>query len=340
MQICQNHSLRAHNTFGLDATCACFAEYDSLDELRQLVAAYQNNELPTPLFHIGAGSNLLFAGHFPGTLLHSGIRGIEVVEETPDWVVLRVGAAENFDDLVAETLRRGFYGLEHLSLIPGEVGAAAVQNIGAYGSEIEQYIDSVEGYQVNGKTYRYTHEQCGYGYRTSVFKTLLKERFFVTYVYMRLSRHFTPNLSYKALKTLVLEAGLDETSITADDIRRLVIHTRKEKLPMPETTGSAGSFFMNPVVKPEVFEALQQAYPDIPHYSVARGEKIPAAWLIEQTGWRGKSKGRAGVWPKQALVLVNLGGATGKEIIALSQAIQHDVYEKFGIMLQPEVNIL
>lgn len=340
MRISRDYSLLAHNTFGIDVQCACFAEYDNADELRELLHAYMNNELPLPLLHIGSGANLLFVGDFAGTILHSAIRGFEVVEQTADTVLLRIGAGENWDDVVAHTLDCGYYGLENLSFIPSEVGAAAVQNIGAYGTEIEQFVERVEGVSIQGKTQTYTHEKCTYAYRSSLFKTLLKDRFFITHVYLRLSRQFVPNLSYAALRRLVEEAGLDENSVSAKDIRRLVVQFRSEKLPLPAETGSAGSFFINPVISSKAFQALQEAYPDIPHYDAPDGIKVPAGWLIDRAGWRGRCLGRAGVWSKQALVLVNLGGASGEEIVQLSQAIQADVYQKFGIRLNPEVNFV
>ncbi|MBR1386864.1 MAG: UDP-N-acetylmuramate dehydrogenase [Alloprevotella sp.] len=340
MRIFRDHSLLGHNTFGIDAKAACFVEYDNEDELKQLLADYMDNRYPLPLIHIGEGSNFLFSGNFNGTVAHSCIRGVEEVERDDHSVLLRVGAAENWDSLVATTIDRGFYGLENLSLIPGEVGAAAVQNIGAYGAEAEQFIEAVEGITIHGKATTYTHDECQYAYRSSVFKHDLKDRFYVTHVLLRLSLQFMPNLSYGALQRLLEENGLDATSVSVADIRRLIVNFRKEKLPQPSEVGSAGSFFVNPVVSEQVFAKLQADYPDMPHFKAPNGVKIPAGWLIEQTGWRGKNLGRAGVWAKQALVLVNLGGATGEEIVTLSQTIQKDVYEKFGIMLNPEANIV
>lgn len=334
-----NYSLLAHNTFGLAVKCGNFVEYETVEELRTALA-----ELRTapnrPFLHIGSGSNLLFLGDYDGTILHSQIRGIDVLAEDADTVLVRVGAGVVWDDFVAEAVRRGWYGAENLSLIPGEVGASAVQNIGAYGVEVEEMIEEVATVAVaDGSERLFSRADCQYGYRQSIFKSALKGQYIVTSVTYRLSKKFQPNYRYVALQREVEQQG-SLAKVTAEDIRRIVIAVRNAKLPDPKVQGNAGSFFMNPVISHEAFAHLQEQYPEIPSYSASNGIKVPAGWLIEQAGWKGKSLQRAGVHAKQALVLVNLGGATGIEIQALCKAVQQSVNEKFGIQLHPEVNFI
>lgn len=351
-------SLLHHNTFGIPATCNQFVEYDSVEELQnQLVPLLQNGER---WMHVGSGSNLLFVcKHYDGTVLHSRIRGIEVSDEDDDEILLRVGAGEEWDPFVQYCTERGWYGLENLSLIPGEVGASAVQNVGAYGVEAGERIEAVEGYVIgNSQSVSadetpilsatvIDHADCHYAYRSSVFKHELKDRFIVTHVWYRLSKHFTPVMSHKAISVQLESQGIDPQHCTAGDIREAVIQIRKSKLPDPKEIGSAGSFFMNPVVPQEIADRLLLQYPAMPHYPAPlpsenaevqeQGVKIPAGWLIDQCGWRGRSVGPAAVHPQQALVLTNLGGATGQDIQNLAFTIQADVREKFGIDIHPEV---
>ena len=330
-------SLKEHNTFGIEAGCKRFVEYTTADKLASVLREMRGEE-PTPVFHIGAGSNLVFTADYPGTILHSAIKTCEIVEETPDGhVLLRVGSGYVWDELVQWTLSNGLYGLENLSLIPGEVGASAVQNVGAYGKEAGQFIVRVEALAAaDGSLRTFTHDECHYAYRSSVFKHALRGQYYITHVTYRLSQHFTPDLSYRALSGEVARRALDLAQLSASDVRNLVCELRRSKLPEPCEVGSAGSFFMNPVVPAEKAQALAKAYPDMPHFDAEGGVKIPAAWLIEQAGWKGKRLGQAGVWPKQALVLVNYGGATGQDILSLSQQIQADVRAQFGIALYPE----
>ncbi len=331
-----NYSLLPHNTFGIDARCSRFVEYSSVEELRQVLPTLSGK----PFLHIGEGSNLLFTHDYDGTILHSAIRGRELLEEDADNVLLRVGAGENWDELVEWCVNNGLHGAENLSLIPGEVGAAAVQNIGAYGMEVGLLVHRVEAIEIaTGLSRSFSREECNYGYRTSVFKTIEKGKFIVTNVVLRLSRKFTPNLSYAALCRELSARGLTE-NLTAHQLRSLIIDVRRAKLPDPKDIGSAGSFFMNPVIDEAKFCRLQADYPDIPHYLLPNGVKIPAGWLIECCGWKGRSLQRAGVYEKQALVLVNLGGATGAEIVALSDAVRQSVREKFDIEIFPEVNFI
>lgn len=340
------YSLLKHNTFGIDATCSRFVEYTTVDELvNTLTELIKSGER---WMHIGGGSNLLFlCDHYDGTILHSKIMGIEVSDEDDDEVLLRVGAGENWDGFVEHCVNHGWYGLENLSYIPGEVGASAVQNVGAYGVEAGDMIETVEGYLIgsqNDNDERTTlspsvidHADCEYGYRTSVFKRELKGRFIVTHVWYRLKKKFEPVMTHTAVVRLLESQGVNPQHCTSQEVRNAVVEVRRAKLPDPKEIGSAGSFFMNPVVSEEKAYELIKDYPAIPHYPAVDGVKIPAGWLIEQCGWKGKSEGAAGVHPHQALVLINRGGAKGSDIEHLAFGIQADVRRKFGIELHPEV---
>ncbi|MBQ6751480.1 MAG: UDP-N-acetylmuramate dehydrogenase [Bacteroidaceae bacterium] len=329
-----NYSLLNHNTFGMDVKAKRYVEYDSEDELVQLLSSLQGKVL-----HIGGGSNLLFCGDFDGTILHSAIKGIEVVEdvEGDDEVLVRVGAGEVWDDFVAWAVAEGYGGVENLSLIPGEVGASAVQNIGAYGVEAKDVIAMVEAVDMaSGEKRLFANAECGYAYRQSIFKQELKGKYAITYVIYRLQKQPKLKLEYGN----ILAALEDKAQVTVADVRRAIIDIRNAKLPDPKVVGNAGSFFMNPVVSREKFLSIQKDYPTMPFYDVDGGVKIPAGWLIEQCGWKGKSLGRAGVHDKQALVLVNRGGASSEEIVTLCNTICKDVHERFGIDIHPEVNFI
>lgn len=321
----------------MDVKASLFIEYDSVEELKQILRDY-------PLegdrwLHIGAGSNLLFTGDYPGIVLHSCIRGFEVVAEDAETVIVRVGAGEVWDDFVAYAVSNEWYGAENLSLIPGEVGASAVQNIGAYGVEAKDLIVEVETIEVaTGKERVFRNEECGYAYRESVFKLALKRHYIVTKVSYRLRKTPSYHLDYGNVRAELEKSGC---ALTLSNVREGIIKIREAKLPDPKVQGNAGSFFMNPIIPYAQFEALSARYPQMPHYEVdAQRVKIPAAWMIDQCGWKGKQMGRAGVHHKQALVLVNLGGATGKEIIRLSEEIQKSVSDKFGVSISPEVNFI
>ncbi len=333
MQRERNYPLRRLNTFGVEAAASEYIQYDTEDELVQLAPALGAQ----PLLHIGGGSNLLFTRDFPGTVLHSNIRGMAPVDETPDHVLVRVGAGEVWDDFVAEAVRRGWHGVENLSLIPGEVGAAAVQNIGAYGAEAKDVVAAVECVELRtGQKRVLGNLECNYAYRQSIFKQELRGQYAVTYVTFRLARRFVPLLDYGGLR-----ARLSGGEATPERVRQAVIAVRNEKLPDPGRIGNAGSFFMNPVVPRAQFLRLQADHPSLPHYDVdADRVKIPAGWMIEQCGWKGRALGRAGVYGRQALVLVNLGGATGADILRLSDAVCQSVKSKFGIDIHPEVNVI
>ena len=321
----------------MDVKASLFIEYDSVEELKQILRDYPLED--DRWLHIGAGSNLLFTGDYPGIVLHSCIRGFEVVAEDAETVIVRVGAGEVWDDFVAYAVSNEWYGAENLSLIPGEVGASAVQNIGAYGVEAKDLIVEVETIEVaTGKERVFRNEECGYAYRESVFKLALKRQYIVTKVSYRLRKTPSYHLDYGNVRAELEKSGC---ALTLSNVREGIIKIREAKLPDPKVQGNAGSFFMNPIIPYAQFEALSARYPQMPHYEVdAQRVKIPAAWMIDQCGWKGKQMGRAGVHHKQALVLVNLGGATGKEVIRLSEEIQKSVSDKFGVSISPEVNFI
>ena len=345
LNIQRDYSLLGHNTFGIEARTAAFVEYSSEAELLEAARMLNEGALPSPWLHIGGGSNLLLTRDWPGTVLHSRITTCETVSENEDAVEVRVGSGVVWDEFVEMCVGHGWYGAENLSAIPGETGAAAVQNIGAYGVEVKDLILEVETLDmVSGQKKVFRVADCGYGYRRSIFKQQDNKRDVVLSVLFRLGLRPNLNLGYKALS----EALSGRDNITLGDVREAVRAVRSSKLPDPSEVGSAGSFFTNPVVPRSKLEELQKQWPAIPFYEV-RGTsgavvpdsvKLSAGWLIEQCGWKGRSLGRAGVYPRQALVLVNLGGATGSEVVALASAVRASVRERFGVELHPEVNIL
>ena len=322
------------NTFGLDVEAAVFLEYGSVEELEKLIA---DGRITSPYLHIGGGSNLLFTGNYEGVILHSRIGGVEVMAENEEKVLVRVGASVVWDDFVAYCTERGWYGTENLSLIPGEVGAAAVQNIGAYGVEVKGLISSVETVNIQGMKHVYQVDACNYSYRNSIFKNPEMKQVFVTYVCFSLSKKEHYTLDYGTIRQELEKYP----KVDLKTLRRVIIDIRESKLPDPKLLGNAGSFFMNPVVSREVFEALREEYPQMPFYEMGTDRiKIPAGWMIDQCGWKGKALGPAAVHDRQALVLVNRGGATGADIVALSDAVRASVREKFGIDIHPEVNFI
>ena len=330
----QKYSLLSHNTFGIDVSAARFLEYASVDELHRLI---DSGQVTSPYLHIGGGSNLLFTKDYEGTVLHSRIEGVEVADETDDEIVVRVGAGVVWDDFVDYCVKHNWYGAENLSLIPGEVGASAVQNIGAYGVEVKDLIVRVETLNIEGKERVYDISECGYSHRDSIFKRPANKSVFVTYVSFKLSKKEYYTLDYGTIRRELEKYP----TVTLETVRRVIIAIREEKLPDPRVMGNAGSFFMNPIVSRIKFEALQEEYPHMPFYEIdADRIKIPAGWMIDQCGWKGKALGPAAVHDKQALVLVNRGGARGADVIALSDAVRASVREKFGIDIHPEVNFI
>ena len=328
----RDFQLRPYNTFGIEARAAEFIDYTDARDLSDIfplagVARW---------LHIGGGSNLLFTRDYDGLVLHSSATGVEVVAEDDETVDVRACAGLGWDDFVSMCVGRGWTGAENLSLIPGEVGASAVQNIGAYGVEACDLIRRVETFDTENRCHRtFGVSECGYSYRDSRFKH--ERQYIVTHVTYRLSKRFKPDLSYGNLSSIF--AG-QEDRLTPAALREAVIGIRRAKLPDPEVTGNAGSFFMNPVVSEDKYRQLLSVYPSMPAYKVAGGVKLPAGWLIDRCGWKGRSLGRAGVHPKQALVLVNLGGATAEDIMRLAATIEADVADKFGVAIKPEVNYI
>ena len=329
------------NTFGMKVSCGRFVEYDTLEDLFDI----DFGELPQPVFHIGSGSNLLFTGDWPGTVLHSGIKFLRPMGFEEDEALVEVGAGAVFDAFVEWACSRGLWGAENLSLIPGEVGAAAVQNIGAYGVEAKDIIVRVNCFDREIRDMvTFENVDCRYGYRSSFFKGEGKGRYIVTSVLFRLSREYSPRLEYGNIKA----AFGGEMPVTPDDVRRAVISIRNAKLPDPAVTGSAGSFFKNPVVSREEFErmeaeAREESGPDtiVPHYDVEDGVKVPAAWMIERCALKGRSVGGAAVYDRQPLVIVNANGAaTPEDVLALEGEVTAAVWEKFGVELRPEVEHL
>lgn len=331
-----NYPILRYNTFGMDVKTSCFVEYSSVSELQSFLSA---KEYSLPLLHIGGGSNLLFLSDFKGTILHSAIKGIDITEESDEWIDIKVGAGEVWDDFVSYTVSKGFYGAENLSIIPGEVGASAVQNIGAYGVEAKDIILTVHTVRISDSSERvFSNEECRYSYRNSIFKGEMKGQYIVTHVTFRLRKSPEFHLSYGNISSELEKRNL---SPSLANIRDIIIEVRRSKLPEPEEFGNAGSFFMNPMVSIQKFKQLESEFPDIPHYPVDENTvKIPAGWMIDRCGWKGRNIGPTGVYHKQALVLVNLGGATGKDISCLADEIIKSVYEKFGVDIHPEVNYI
>ena len=336
MKDLNDFSLLSHNTFGMDVSCRRFVEFASIDELLDVLPTVSANDR---VLVSGGGSNLLVLDDFKGTVLHSAIKGIEA-EVVDGGVRVRCGSGETWDDVVAHCVTHGWYGMENLSLIPGEVGASAVQNIGAYGVEAKDVIESVEAVDMsNGKRCVFAAEDCDYGYRQSRFKGEWLGRYVITHVVYRLSPVFVPHLDYGNIRQVLDSRGI--VDVSAADVRDVVIAIRREKLPDPAVEGNAGSFFMNPIVTREQFLSICNRHGDVPHYDVdERYVKIPAGWMIDRCGWKGRSLGCAGVHARQALVLVNRGGAKGRDILALCEAIRSDVKREFNVDISPEVNII
>ena len=322
------------HTFGISAYARGWREYGSVDELRTTIAEIRRDGVS--FMPIGQGSNLLFVKDYDGILLHSAINTCSVVRETTDSVWVQAGSGVVWDDFVARCVAAGWYGLENLSYIPGEVGASAVQNIGAYGVEVCEAIaciDTIETESLEAR--RFYPEECRYGYRTSIFKNELRGKYIVTSVTYRLSKQPSYRLEYGNLQAVLGE----NPSLQA--VRETIIRIRKNKLPEPSEQGSAGSFFVNPVILRAEYDALSERYPDMPCYQVDELHvKVPAGWLIDSLGWRGKSIGGAQVYPRQCLVLVNMGNAVADDVVRLADEISASVYREYGIRIYPEVNYI
>ncbi len=332
MKDLKNYSLKLHNTFGIDAKCSRFVEFAHEEEVVKFVTG---GELTEPFFVLGGGANILFTKDFNGTILHSAIKDVH-----RDGNLLRFGSGVEWDSVVSYAVENGLYGSENLSIIPGEVGASAVQNIGAYGVEVKDLITTVEAIDLKtGEKVVFENSDCEYGYRQSKFKNEWKGRYFITYVTYKFEKVFRPKLEYGNILSYLESHGTKNP--TAQELRNAIIEIRNSKLPDTKVLGNGGSFFINPIVGRAKYEELRTNYPEMPHYTIdEEHEKIPAGWLIEKCGWKGKSLGRAGVYEKQALVLVNRGGASGEEILNLCRAICDDVKKHFDIEIHPEVNII
>lgn len=328
--------LSLRNSFGVAATAARIVEFSQTDELCSYLASHKGHAGKTAV--LGGGNNILFTGRFEGTLLHPVNDFFEITGETPQAISVRVAAGTDWNAFVDRCIEIELWGAENLAAIPGTVGAAPVQNIGAYGAEAKDIIASVEALDLNTlKTSIIAGSHCSFGYRDSIFKGALRGKTIITAVNFTLSKTPRPNLGYGALALEVEAAG----GATLENIRNSVINIRNSKLPDPALIGSAGSFFKNPVINRQIAHTIKERHPDMPSFSGSSDDtvKIPAGWLIEQSGWKGAVRGNVGVYQKQALILVNLGGATGREVIELAQAITDDVKSKFGITIETEVNI-
>jgi len=334
MRIQSNSSLKGYNTFGVDHLAKEIIEIFSEDELPQLAERIRNKEY----LIAGSGSNLLFTCDFDGTIVLLRNSNINIDHEDKTGVIIAAEAGVIWDDLVHWCVSRGYFGIENLSYIPGTVGAVPIQNIGAYGTEAKDVITTVKGFNIAaGEFTEFKNEDCIFGYRTSIFKKELKGKYLITRVCFRLGKDSPFCLSYGNLAGEVLKRG----NPTLESVRQTVIDIRKEKLPDPSVTGNAGSFFKNPVVKADMADELRTIHPELPVFSSTDGfRKISAGWLIEKCGWKGKRKGNAGVHEKQALVLVNLGKASGSDILDLSEDIRHSVFERFGVWLEREVEVI
>ena len=338
MTIRKNISLKEFNTFHVDLLAKYFCEVNNVNELEALFSNDQYKDEQKLI--LGGGSNLLFTKDFDGLVIKNNIGGIEVISENENEVLVKVGAGNNWDEFVEYTINLGLNGLENLSLIPGTVGASPIQNIGAYGVEVKDVIESVNGFTLDGfdrKTF--SNPECKFGYRDSIFKSELKNKFIVTSVVFKLSKDGKVKSNYEAIRNYIEEKNIKE--VTPNEIRNAVIEIRKSKLPEPKEIGNAGSFFKNPVILNEQFENIKRKYPDLNGYKVDdKSVKISAGWLIEKCGLKGKRIGNVGIYDKQALVVVNYGGASGNEILEFAHMVKAEVKQKFGIELNYEVNIV
>lgn len=333
MIIQKNISLKNYNTFGIDVIANRFVEINSLFDLKKIIASEKD------IFLIGGGSNMLLTSSINKLVVHLNLKGIVVNDTDKDFVFVTAEAGENWHEFVLWCISQNYGGLENLSLIPGNVGTSPIQNIGAYGVEIKDTFHQLEALEITtGKTKIFTKEECNFGYRNSVFKNELKNKYIITNVTFKLTKkNHKTNTSYGAIKTYI--QNISEPSIK--DISNAVIAIRKSKLPDPKEIGNSGSFFKNPVIDKKLFQKLSEKHTNIPHYIISENEiKIPAGWLIEQAGFKGKRFGNTGVHEKQALVLVNYGNAMGDEIYNLAKKIQETVKNNFYINLEMEVNII
>ena len=336
MKIKEYASLAAHNTFHIDVRTRYLIDVETPDDIVSLI--HSTHFSPHPKLILGAGSNILFTHDFEGCTIRPLIKGIKIIKETNDNVVLKVGAGERWDTFVQYCVEKGFGGLENLSLIPGTVGACPIQNIGAYGKEVKEVIVSVDAIDLlSGNKKRYNNKECQFSYRSSIFKSMLKNSIIITYVIFNLDKHAHYTLHYKGLKAEISKYD----SPTFQNIRDAVITIRRRKLPDPEVLGNAGSFFKNPVTDRQQLDGILKLWPACPFFEDADGNiKLSAAWMIEQAGFKGYKENDVGTFQLQPLVIVNYGRASGKEVLLFAQKIHQGVFEKFGIDLEMEVNIV
>ncbi len=338
MVVQRNFPLKHHNSFGLDVRASAFVQVRSLEDLQAAVDLAMGSY---PKFAVlGGGSNVLFTGDFDGLVIQMGLRGIRIVRQDEKSVWIEAAAGESWTEFVRLCVERNWWGLENLSLIPGTVGGAPVQNVGAYGAELKDVLYAVQGLDLASRTLRVLRrEECEFGYRTSIFKEKLCQKFLVTSVFLQLSKERKLRIHYEGLAR-ELESLMPER-ISVRDVAEAVCRLRRSKLPDPGEIGNAGSFFRNPEISEADFERLRSRHPGMPGFPADSGRiRVPAGWLIEQCGWKGRRVGNAGVYEKHALVIVNLGGATGREILSLALEVRASVEDRFGIRLEPEVRIL
>lgn len=348
MKVLQDVDLEKFNTFGIKAQARFFVEIESEEDLLNLfdLPEFKNN---LKLF-LGGGSNVLFTKDFEGIVILNKLKGIEILEEDDGSVLIKSFGGEVWDDLVSFTCEKGYWGIENLAFVPGTVGGAPMQNIGAYGAELKDTLEYLEAYDIEtGEKKVFTNTECEFGYRDSVFKNKFKGKYFISAIVLTLSKIEKKNIEYRVLKDFLIENNISPD--TSKIVSECVTKIRQSKLPDPKVLGNAGSFFKNTFVAKEKLESLLQVYPDMPYFiepipdagfnnTKEEKIKIPSAWLIEQCGFKGKKVGNVGMHTKQALVLVNYGGATGEEIYSFAKQVIGGVFDKFGIKLNPEVNLI
>lgn len=338
LEVEEQISLKSYNTFGIDVNASFLVKPKNLEDLQSILNDDRFKDLP--LLILGGGSNVLFTQDFPGLVIINEIKGLEILDETSDEVLLKIMSGEVWNDVVNYAVQKNLGGIENLSLIPGTAGAAPMQNIGAYGIELENVFENLEAVRLSdGAIISFDKYTCAFGYRDSYFKKAGKGKYFIYSITLRLSKHPKINISYGDIQKTLQEWHIKSPGVS--EVSKAVCSIRNAKLPNPKEIGNAGSFFKNPEIRAEQFAQLKGQFPEMPGYPLANDMvKVPAGWLIEYCGWKGKIVGNTGSHKKQALVLVNYGNATGKEILALAQAIQTSVFETFGIEIYPEVNVI
>ena len=330
------YSLKSYNTFGVQCLARIFAEASNPEDLRTIISVFRDDHRQKLI--LGGGSNMLFTDDFDGVVIYPDLKGIEVVDHSHNHVLVKAYAGENWDNFVSFCVSKKWGGIENLSLIPGNIGACPIQNIGAYGVEVKDVIDTVEAIDLQtGDIRHFSNAECKFGYRDSIFKREAKGKYIIVSVIFKLSKSPVFNINYKD----VTEELKNFTEVNLGSVRQSIINIRRRKLPDPEQFGNAGSFFKNPVVPVEIYNSIKTKFADVPCYPADNDfVKIPAAWLIQTCGWKGKREGNVGSHETQPLVVVNYGEATGKEIYEFGNKIQDSVSQKFGIELEMEVNIV